>query len=347
MKDKATVLVTGGTGFVARQIILQLLQKGYLVRTTVRNLASKTELKDMLLAHGVTAIDHLSFAEAELTTDDNWQEVMEGCKYVLSVASPVFFEKPKNEQEAIRPAVDGILRILKFAKRAGVQRVVMTSNFGAVGFTQTDKSRETTETDWTDTVAKGLSAYEKSKTLAERAAWDFIRSEGGKLEFVTINAVAILGPALDTHISGSFHLLKNLLNGSMKAVPDIVLNIVDVRDVADLHIRAMRTPEAAGQRFIASADGQISLPEIAALLKKERPDVSKLVATRQLPTWILRLGALISERGKEALLLIRMNRTVSNQKARSVLGWRPIASQEETLLTSVDSMVKYNLIKVD
>ncbi|MFP9098542.1 SDR family oxidoreductase [Flavobacterium sp. RHBU_24] len=344
MEDKATVLVTGGTGFVARQIILQLLQNGYRVRATVRSLASTTEVKEMLIAHGVTAIDYLSFAETELTSDDNWQQAMRGCEYVLSVASPVFFEKPKNEQEAIRPAVEGILRILKFAKRAGVQRVVMTSNFGAVGFTQTDRSRETTEADWTDTAAKGLSVYEKSKTLAERAAWDFIRSEGGKLELVTINAVAILGPALDAHISGSFHLLKNLLNGSMKAVPDIALNIVDVRDVADLHIRAMLTPEANGQRFIASADGQISLPEIAALLKKERPGVSQLVAKKQLPTWVLRLASLFSGQAKEALLLIRMNRNVSNQKAKSVLGWKPIAPQEETLLASVDSMVKYNLI---
>jgi len=348
MEEKAIVLVTGGTGFVARQIILQLLQKGYRVRTTVRNLASNTELKGMLKAQGVAAaINNLSFAEAELTRDDNWQEVMKGCKYVLSVASPLFFEKPKNEQEAIRPAVEGILRILKFAEREGVKRVVMTSNFGAVGFTQTDKSRETTETDWTDTAAKGLSAYEKSKTLAERAAWDFIRSEGGKLELVTINAVAILGPTLDAHISGSFHLLKNLLNGSMKAVPNIALNIVDVRDVADLHIRAMLIPEASGQRFIASADGQITLPEIAALLRNRRPDVSQLVATRRLPDWVLSLGALFSEQAKEALLLIRMNRNVSNQKARTVLGWRPIAPQEEILLASVDSMVKYNLIKAD
>ncbi|WP_202913782.1 NAD-dependent epimerase/dehydratase family protein [Pararcticibacter amylolyticus] len=135
MEDKTTVLVTGGTGFVARQIILQLLQKGYRVRTTVRSLASTTELTKTLMVQGVAAIDHLSFVEAELTKDDNWQEVMQDCKYVLSVASPVFFEKPKNEQEAIRPAVEGILRILKFAKREGVKRVIMTSNFGAVGFT--------------------------------------------------------------------------------------------------------------------------------------------------------------------------------------------------------------------
>lgn len=347
MEDKGTVLVTGGTGFVARQIILQLLQKGYHVRTTIRNPAGKTELQNTLIGQGVATIDHLTFAEAELTKDDNWQQAMKGCRYVLSVASPVFFEKPQNEQEAIRPAVEGILRILRFAKRQGVERVVMTSNFGAVGFTQTDKSRETTETDWTDTTAKGLSAYEKSKTLAERAAWDFIESEGGKLELVTINAVAILGPTLDTRISGSFRLLKNLLNGSMKAIPNISLNVVDVRDVADLHIRAMLIPEARGQRFIASADGQISLPEIAALLRNKRPDVSQLVATKQLPTWVLRLGALISEQAKEALLLISMNRNVSNQKARTVLGWRPIATQEQTLLASVDSMAKYNLIKTN
>lgn len=347
MEGKANVLVTGGTGFLARQIILQLLQTGYRVKTTVRNLAATTELKETLIAQGVTNIDHLSFAEAELTKDDNWQEAMQGCKYVLSVASPVFFEKPKNEQEAIRPAVEGILRILKFAKRGAIQRVVMTSNFGAIGFTQTDKSRETTESDWTDTTAKGLSVYEKSKTLAERAAWDYIQTEGGGLGFVTINAVAILGPTLDAHISGSFHLLKNLLNGSMKAIPDIPLNIVDVRDVADLHIRAMLTPEARGQRFIASANGQISLPEIAALLRKERPDMSQLVATRRLPTWILNLGSLFSAQAKEALLLIRMNRKVSNQKARTILGWKPIAPQEETLLASVDSLVKYNLIKTN
>ncbi|REA63823.1 aldehyde reductase [Dyadobacter luteus] len=347
MEDKTTVLVTGGTGFVARQIILQLLQKGYRVRATVRKLESKTGLTSMLVSQGVTAIDQLSFVEAELTKDDNWQQAMKGCRYVLSVASPVFFEKPKDEQQAIRPAVEGILRILRFARSEGVRRVVMTSNFGAVGFTQTDKSRETTEADWTDTAAKGLSVYEKSKTLAEKAAWDFIRTEGGKLELVTINAVAILGPALDAHVSGSFHLLQNLLNGSMKAVPNIPLNVVDVRDVADLHIRAMLVAEAAGERFIASADRQISLPEIATLLRAERPGASQLVVTRKLPAWILRVGALFSTQAREAMLLLKISRNVSNQKARTVLGWSPVAPQEETVLASVDAIIKYNLLKTE
>lgn len=344
MENKEIVLVTGGTGFVGMRIILQLLERGYQVRTTIRNRQSIEKVKATLKANNIASLDNLSFEEAELTKDDNWAEAMDGCTYVLSVASPVFFDKPKNEEEAIRPAVEGILRILKFAKEAGVKRVVMTSNFGAVGFTQTDKSRETTEADWTKTDAKGLSVYEKSKTLAEKAAWDFIKNKGGNLEFTTINPVAILGPSLDAHISGSFHLLENLLNGTLKAIPNIPLNVVDVRDVADLHIRAMETPNANGQRFIASAGGQISLPEIAELLRSEKPEVAQKVTKRTLPNWVLNMAAVFNEQAKEGLLLSKMNRNVSNAKARNMLGWKPITSQEDTVLASVNSMIKFNLI---
>lgn len=344
MENKETVLVTGGTGFVGMQIVLQLLQKGYRVKTTIRSLKSKDKLIEILKANGITAFDALSFVETELTKDDNWEKAMQDCKYVLSVASPVFFEKPKNEEEAIRPAVEGILRILKFSKKEGVQRVVMTSNFGAVGFSQTDKSRETTEADWTNINTKGLSVYEKSKTLAERAGWDYISREGGDLEFTTINPVAILGPSLNAHVSGSFHLLQNLLNGTLKVVPNIPLNVVDVRDVADLHIRAMTVPAANGQRFIASADEQITLPEIAALLRSKRPEVSQKVSSKRLPDWVLRFASLFNSQAKEGALLMKMNRYVSNSKAKSMLAWKPIATQEETILAAVDSMVKYNLI---
>lgn len=295
MENKGIVLVTGGTGFVGMRIILQLLERGYQVRTTVRNAKGIDKIKEALSTNSFTSLEHLSFEEAELTEDANWTKAMEGCKYVLSVASPVFFGKPKNEDEAIRPAVEGILRILKFAKEAGVKRVVMTSNFGAVGFTQTDKSRETTEADWIKTDAKGLSVYEKSKTLAEKAAWDFIKNKGGNLEFATINPVAILGPSLDAHISGSFHLLENLLHGTLKAIPNIPLNVVDVRDVADLHIRAMESPNANGQRFIASADGQISLPQIAELLRSEKPEVTQKVAKRILSNWVLKMTSVFND----------------------------------------------------
>lgn len=345
MAQNETVLVTGGTGFLGMRIILQLLEKGYAVRTTIRNLKSKDKVIQTLSAHGITQFDKLSFSEAELTRDIGWEATMKGCRYVLSVASPVFFETPKDEQAAIRPAVEGITRILKFARDAGVKRVVMTSNFGAVGFSNTDKTSVTTEANWTDTQLKGLSVYEKSKTLAERAAWDFINKEGKGLEFATINPVAIFGPSLNAHISGSFHLLENLLNGSMKAIPNIPLNIVDVRDVADLHILAMTHPDANGQRFIASADGQITLPEIASLLKSKMPDVSVKVSTKKLSDRVLKLASFFNTQAKEGMMLLNVNRNVSNEKAKQTFGWKPVATQEETIIASVESMKRFGLIK--
>lgn len=344
MEHKERVLVTGGTGFTGMQIILQLLQKNYPVRTTLRNLKSKEQLIETLRSNGITRLDRLSFAETTLTGDDNWEAAMESCPYVLSVASPVFFERPKNEKEAIRPAVEGILRILTFAKKSGVKRVVMTSNFGAVGFSQTNKNRITTEADWTDPGLKGLSVYEKSKMLAEKAAWRFIKNNGGDTELTVINPVAILGPSLNAHVSGSFQLLEHLLNGFMKAIPDIPLNIVDVRDVADLHIRAMNHPKAGGQRFIASADGQITLPEIAALLKNKKPEVSGKVSSKKMPDRILKVASLFNENAKEAVMLQRVNRNVSNAKAKNILGWKPIATQEQAILASVESMIQYGRI---
>ena len=344
MENKDTVLVTGGSGFVGMQIVLQLLKDGYHVRTTLRSIKGKDKIIETLKANGIVSLDRLSFIEAELTKDDNWEKAMEDCKYVLSVASPVFFGIPKNENEAIRPALEGIIRVLKFARDAGVKRVVMTSNFGAVGFSQTDKSRETTEADWTDVHLKGLSIYEKSKLLAEQAAWEFIRKEGGSLEFATINPVAIFGPSLNGHISGSLDILKNMLDGTWKAIPPIPLNIIDVRDVAILHIQAMESPNASGQRFIASADGQMSMPEIAAFLKRTRPEVAGNVATRKIPVFILKLGALFNEQARQGAMFVNINRRVSNAKAKNLLGWKQITSIEQTILASVESMIEFDLI---
>ncbi len=340
-----TVLVTGGTGFVGAQIILQLLQKGFDVKTTLRSVSNKNKVIDALKANGITSVEPLAFVEADLSKDDHWDEAMQSCDYVLSVASPVFFTIPKYEDEAIRPAVEGIVRVLKAARNAGVKRVVMTSNFGAVGFSNTNPKHVTTEEDWTDPNEKGLSIYEKSKLLAECAAWNFIQKDGGNLEFATINPVAILGPSLSAHISGSFGLLEHLVDGSMKFIPNIPLNIVDVRDVADLHIRAMTNPEANGQRFIASADGQISLPEIAALLRNKKTDVAKIVPTRTLPNWGIYFAALFIQQAKEGALLLRMSRNVSNTKAKKILGWKPVASNEEAILASIDSMLEFDMIK--
>lgn len=338
-----TVLVTGGTGFVGSHIILQLLQKGYNVKTTLRSINSKDKIIDTLKSNGIINFKNITFVEADLSKDDNWDKAMEGCDYVLSVASPVFMNIPKDENEAMRPAVEGIIRVLKAARDAKVKRVVMTSNFGAVGFSNKNLDKITTEKDWTDVNEKGLSIYEKSKLMAERAAWDFINKEGGSLEFATINPVAILGPSLSSHISGSFVLFELLFSG--KPIPNLPLNIVDVRDVADLHIRAMINPNANGERFIASADGQISLFDMAILLKNKRPDVARKISSKKIPNLVIFLGALFNKHAKEGALFLKINRNISNKKAKEILGWKPTLSNKEIVLNSVDSMIKFGIIK--
>ncbi|EAD4658701.1 aldehyde reductase [Listeria monocytogenes] len=340
---KNNVLVTGGTGFLGMHIIFQLLQQGYQVKTTVRSLKSKEKVIEILQNNGITDFTHLSFVELDLSKDEGWKEAMLDCEYVLSVASPVFFGKFKNEEELISPAIEGITRILQAAKEAKVKRVVMTSNFGAIGFSNADKNSITTEAYWTDELAKGLSVYEKSKLIAEKEAWKFMENET-ELEFATINPVAIFGPSQSNHVSGSFDLLKNLLNGSMKRVINIPLNVVDARDVADLHIRAMITPEANGERFIASADGEISMADIAHLLQRERPELVDKMPKKTLPNAAIRAAALFSKHAKEGELMINMNRQISNSKARDVLGWKPISTKEEAVLAAVDSLAKYGLL---
>ncbi|MEO1770212.1 SDR family oxidoreductase [Candidatus Enterococcus ferrettii] len=332
-----TVLVTGGTGFLALHIIHQLLQQNFQVRTTVRSLKRADYIKHTMSANGITDLSKLTFVEADLLKDDGWDQAVEDQEYVLSVASPVFFSVPKNEDEMIRPAVEGIQRILTAASKADVKRVVMTSNFGALGFSNLDHNKVTTEQDWTDEQQPGLSLYEKSKLLAEKAAWEFIENDRSGMEFATVNPVAILGPPLDDHTSGSFSVLKMVFG---KAFPNLPLNVVDVRDVADIHIRAMTTPEARNQRFIASADGEITLLEIEELIRKERPQLASQLTTRTIPAWAIEIASYFNSRAKEGKLMLAMNRNISNQKAKDVLDWRPMFTKEQTVLDSIDSMVK-------
>ncbi|GEK29094.1 SDR family oxidoreductase [Furfurilactobacillus siliginis] len=340
------VLVTGGTGFLGSQLILQLLQRGADVRTTVRSLAKKEGLIKTLQDNGIQNTDQLSFAVADLSSDDGWDAAMADREYVFSVASPVFFEEPKSEEAAIRPAVDGISRVLQAALRNHVKRVVMTSNFGAVGFSKhRGADQVTTEADWTDPEVPGLSIYEKSKLLAEKAAWQLMDAHKDEMSFATVNPVAIFGPSLNEHISGSFMLIENLVNGSMQRIPNLPLNVVDVRDVADIHIRAMFTPAAAGKRFIASADGQISLREMADLIRRERPQAAAKITTKKLPDFVIDLGAPFNAQAKAGKLMKNMNRNVANDQAKTILGWRPRSTSKETVLAAVDSMLQYDLIK--
>ncbi len=338
-----TVLVTGGTGFVGGHVILQLLQKGYHVHTTLRSLSRKDEVIDMMKTGGITDLSRLSFFETDLLKDDNWNEAMKNCDYVIHVASPIFLRLPDNEDEMIRPAVEGVIRVLKTARDAGVKRVVMTSNFGAVGYSHKNKAIPIAEENWTDPKEKGLSAYNKSKVMAERAAWDFMRREGRDLELAVVNPMAIFGPSLSAKLSSGFEMLLLVLNGTMKAIPDIHLGIVDVRDVADLHIRAMLHPDAKNQRFLALAGGTMSLLEISRFLKKEMPGISRRASVLPMPTWLLKLTAIFSKRAKAILPLAGVYRNASNEKAKTLLGWMP-RSNEEAILSTVNSLIRLQLI---
>lgn len=344
MENKEIVLVTGGTGFVGLHAILQLLQQGYKVKTTIRDTNRRPEVFEALKNAGITSFDNLTFIKADLLADDNWAEATKDCKYVLHVASPMQAQTPKDENAVIRPAVEGTLRVLKAAKNAGVKRVVITSNFGAVGYSHKDANTVITEKEWTDPDQKGLPAYHRSKVLAELAAWDFIKNEGGEMELTVMNPVFILGPSLGPDLSGSFHILELLLNGSMKALPNINFNIIDVRDVADLHIRAMTNPEAKGQRFIGMAGGTLSLPQIAALLRNKMPDIAQKVATRTLPDWVIRIAALFNAQAKAATSMLGIIRNVSNEKAKRILHWQPVATNEEAVIAAANSMIKFGKI---
>ncbi|BAP84701.1 NAD-dependent epimerase/dehydratase family protein [Paucilactobacillus hokkaidonensis JCM 18461] len=343
---KQTVLVTGGNGFLGLNIIAQLLTHGYAVRTTLRNLDKQTEVINTLKQNKITGLDQLNFVQADLSQDAGWNDAMQGITYVLSVASPVFMDIPRHPEEMDQAAKKGIIRILKAADAAQVTRIVMTANFGAVGFSNKNKQSITTEADWTNPDEPGLSPYEKSKLLAEQAAWQFIKSTNSAMEFTTINPVAILGPSLNQHISGSFGIIKGIVTvtGSMKRLPNIALNVIDVRDVADLHIRAMTDPKANGQRFIASADGQISFPEIANLIRRQRPQLAKRISTKTMPDWLINVAAPFSKQAKEAQLLLQMNRHVSNQKAKKFLNWQPANNNEAVILATVDYLAKYSLL---
>ncbi|WP_061291035.1 SDR family oxidoreductase [Herbidospora cretacea] len=304
---KQRVLVTGGSGFIAGHCILRLLDQGYLVRTTVRSPAKESAVRTVL-----TDSDDLSFAEADLMSDEGWAEAVSGCDFVLHVASPVRPGAVTDENDLIVPAREGTLRVLRAARDAGVRRVVLTSAFHAVGWGHPPTGHVFTEDDWSVLDGPGIDAYGKSKTLAERAAWDFIGAEGGSTELVTVLPVAVMGPRLGAEVSGANHIVQLILDRKTAGLPDLWIPIVDVRDVAEAHVMAMTTPEAAGQRFLLSGGPALRVSEIAALLEVPFEDA----------------GAAADH-----------ERKVSGEKARRVLGWRP-REPRDAVLAAADSLVR-------
>ena len=337
----STILVTGGSGFIASHCILQLLAAGHRVRTTLRSLKREGEVRAMLKEGGAEPGDRLSFVAADLEYDAGWAEAAAACDYVLHVASPYPATVPKHEDELIGPAREGALRVLRASRDAGVKRVVLTSSFAAIGYGHEPQTTPFNETNWTN-IKVDTAAYVKSKALAERAAWDFIANEGGGLELSVVNPVAVFGPVLGPDFSPSVLLLRRLMDGSVPACPRLYFGVVDVRDVADLHIRAMTHPAAKGERFLAVAGDCMSILDMAKVLRRRMGVSAGKVPRFQLPDWLVRIAAIRNSAVKQILPELGKKKNSTNEKARRVLGWTP-RSNEACIVACAESLVRLGI----
>jgi nucleoside-diphosphate-sugar epimerase len=333
-----TTLVTGGSGFIGCHTILQLLAAGHEVRTSVRSLKREADVRAMLREGGAEPGDRLSFVAADLEHDAGWSAAVAGCERVLHVASPLPIKVPKHEDELIVPAREGTLRVLRAARDAGVKRVVLTSSFAAIGYGHKPQEAPFDETDWTN-LSSRVPAYVKSKTLAERAAWDFIAREGAGLELSVVNPVGVLGPVLGPDYSSSIALVQRMMDGGMPGCPQLYFGVVDVRDVADLHIRAMSQPAAKGERFLAAAGDCMSMLAVAEILRARLGLAAKKVPSRQLPNWLVRIAAIREPSLRQMLPELGKVKRICNEKARRVLGWVP-RSNEEAIVGTGESLVR-------
>jgi dihydroflavonol-4-reductase len=314
-----TVLVTGSSGYIAKHIVLQLLNAGYSVRGSVRSLARSREVEDAVRPHLVdpSAIGRLTFVELDLEKDAGWARAMEGVDVLMHTASPFPMTQPRNAEDLIRPAVDGALRALRAAKAAGIRRVILTASVACVMYAGFPRTRAVyTEEDWTDGDLTALTPYVRSKTLAERAAWAFVRQEAPEMRLTTINPGFVLGAPLDDHFGTSMELVQRFLAGKDPMVPQVMFPIVDVRDVAAMHVNAIDKPAAEGRRFLGSG-GMLSFREIALALKGAFPD--QKVVTRQAPNVLIRLIGVFDR--SVGTILPDLGRTfqVSSKAARDVL----------------------------
>jgi len=338
----AKVLVSGASGFVAQHVILLLLEKGYEVRGTLRSLKRAEEVRSVLAKFNPKAKD-IEFVEADLGADAGWTEAVKGCAFVQHVASPFPSVHPRDEMELIRPARDGALRVLGAAKAAGVKRVVMTSSMAAIAYGHGDNRAEVSdETMWSNPEGPDNTPYTKSKTIAERAAWDYVNGEGKGLELATVNPTGILGPALSKDVSTSLEIPIRLMNGKTPGIPRLGFSLVDVRDVAECQVRAMELPAAAGERFLATHDF-MWFEEAAAILRKEFPAYDKKIPRRQVPDIMLKIMAVFQPIYKQTVTELGRTRAASNAKATRVLGVK-FRTAKEALVSSAKSLVDLGVV---
>ena len=337
------VLVTGGTGFLGSWCIVKLLAAGHEVATTVRSLAREDDVRDMVEAGGQDRDGDITFHQADLLGDAGWADAVRGCDVVLHVASPFGGSAPQSEADLIGAARDGTLRVLRAARGAGVRRVVLTSSFAAIGYGHPDQETAFTEADWTDVSQPDVAPYIRSKALGERAAWDFMAAEGGTMELTVVNPVGIFGPVLGPDYSSSIDIIRRFLEGAVPAVPRTYFGLVDVRDAADLHVLAMTSPAAAGERFLAVAGEPMSMFEVATVLREMLGDAASGVPAQQLPDEAVRALAQTSPQMREIAPNVGKRRRSSNDKARRVLGWSPRAN-EDVIVSTARSLLERGLV---
>ncbi|MFK8056627.1 MAG: SDR family oxidoreductase [Saprospiraceae bacterium] len=329
------VLLTGITGYIGSRLAVDLLNRGYAVRGTMRNAAKRDKILPAIKALAPT--DKLEIVSADLLEADSWNAAVAGCDYVFHVASPYVSYEPKDPNELIKPAVDGTLNVLKAATTAGVKRVVLTSSLAAVGYgLDATPSTPMTEERWTKVDHPDVGSYTKSKTLAERAAWDYVKATNGAPELSVINPSGVLGPVLSSaSLSATNDFVVQFLQGKIPAMPKIAFDFVDVRDVSELHIHALEDPKAAGERYLA-VSGMLSMKELSGILGEGFPDYKSKLPTRELPNWLVKTMGMFDKNTKVMVGELGKRRLASNQKARDQFGWNPRTPKEAALATGVD-----------
>ena len=341
MAKSEVVLVSGGSGFIGSWCVISLLQRGYRVRTTIRDLAREGAVRTAIGAV-VDPGDRLSVFAANLTRDEGWDAAADGADYLLHVASPLGVPEPRDAQELIVPARDGALRALRAAVKGGVRRAVMTSSVAATSPASRDPDGVSDETVWTNPADPGTGAYSQSKTIAERAAWESIATTGGSMTLATVNPALVLGPVISGDFSDSVQIIQRLLSGKIPGLPRLGFNIVDVRDVADLHILAMTEPQAAGERFIAAGDFAW-MADLAAMLRARLGDGAAKVPTTRAPDFVLRLASLFDRDLKSVTPGLGRRQEFTSAKAERLLGWRP-RPLEETVVDCARSLIDAGVV---
>ena len=335
-----TVLVTGGSGYIAGFLIRQLIENGWTVNTTVRSLKREDEVRGWLQVDN----SKLRFFAADLENDAGWAEAMAGCSHVAHVASPFPLDVPKHADDLVVPAREGALRALRFARGAGVRRFVLTSSMAAIAYGHGQDRELYDESDWTNLDNPGVMPYPRSKTVAERAARDWVAAEGGDLEFASVNPAAVFGPLLSDDLSTSIELVKQLLEGKVPMCPDIGFGIIDVRDFADLHYRALTAPDIRNERYVCSGPF-LKMIDVANILTANLGDKARKVPTRKMPDWLLKLFALVRPELKQLVAELGNVRGGDSRHAIDTLGWT-VRPPEEAILATAHSLIERGIVKV-